>query len=146
MNAPELDGAAGLFEAQVFEALPVIDEAANRRLHDRLAQVDKIPLKRPVPLQIRHLRNGVSQTDTSHTRKPTATVITAPVPASCVRPAVAKNTIANRNTHPMTVIVILAALKCNGRYDRPLVSFELPAAKDVMLSGTALIRRPPGRD
>ena len=38
MNAPELDETAGLFEAQVFEALPVIDEAANARLHDRLAQ------------------------------------------------------------------------------------------------------------
>ena len=43
MNAPELDGmteqegAAGRFEAQIFGALPVSDEAANRRLHDRLA-------------------------------------------------------------------------------------------------------------
>jgi hypothetical protein len=114
--------------------------------HSPLAQVDKIPLKRPVPLQIRHLRNGVSQTDTSHTRKPTATVITAPVPASCVRPALAKNTIANRNTHPMTVIVIPAAGNCNGRYDRLVVSFEPSAFRAIMLSDTALTRRSPGWD
>lgn len=43
MNAPELDETAGRFEAQIFEAqvfgaLPVSDEAANARLHDRLAQ------------------------------------------------------------------------------------------------------------
>jgi methylated-DNA-[protein]-cysteine S-methyltransferase len=42
MSAPEFDepaeNAAALFSAQIFEALPVVDEAANERLHTRLAQ------------------------------------------------------------------------------------------------------------
>jgi hypothetical protein len=47
------------------------------------------------------LRNGVSQTDIIHTRKPMATVITAAAPAWCVRPSLATNAMINRNIHPM---------------------------------------------
>ena len=69
--------------------------------HCLCAQVDMNPVWRPVPLQVRHLRNGVSQTDTSHMMKPTTAVIPAPVPASCVCTVLPKNTAAKTKTHPM---------------------------------------------
>ena len=83
--------------------------------HCRCAQVDMNPVWRPVPLQVRHLRNGVSQTDPSHKTKPTTAVIIAPVPASCMRMARPKNTAPKTKTHPMQAMVSHAAAKCNGQ-------------------------------
>jgi len=90
--------------------------------HCLWAQVDKAPGKRPVPLQVRHLRNGVSQIDTSHMTKPATAVIIAPVSASCVRVALPKNTAAKIKIHPMPVMVPHAAGKRNRRPGR-IVSF-----------------------
>ena len=71
------------------------------------------PVWRPVPLQVRHLRNGVSQIDTSHMMKPTTAVITPPVAASCVRMALPKKTAAKTKTHPMSVMLPHAVGECN---------------------------------
>ena len=90
--------------------------------HCLCAQVDKAPGKRPVPLHVRHLRNGVSQIDTSHMTKPTTAVITAPVPASCVRAELPKNTAAKIKTHPMSVMVLHVAGKRNRQPGASLAS------------------------
>jgi hypothetical protein len=73
-------------------------------------------------LQVRHLRNGVSQTDTSHMMKPTTAVMTAPVPASCVRVALPKNTAAKTKTHPLPVMVPPAADNAIGNQTSPWLS------------------------
>jgi hypothetical protein len=90
--------------------------------HCLWAQVDIAPKRRPVPLQVRHLRNGVSQIDTSHMTKPTTAVIIAPVPASCVCAALPKNTAANIKTHPMSVMIPCAAEECNRQSGASLAS------------------------
>jgi hypothetical protein len=90
--------------------------------HCLWAHVDIAPKRRPVPLQVRHLRNGVSQIDTSHMTKPTTAVITAPVPASCVCATLPKNTAANIKTHPMSVMIPCAAEECNRQSGASLAS------------------------
>src|SRR5690348_12681421 len=113
--------------------------------HCRKAQVDRAPEKRPVPLQIRHLRNGVSETDTSHMTKPTATVMTAPVPGSCVPAVPRANITVNTTTHRMPVIVPPAPGKRNRQPSGHLVSFDASAGsgvKGIRLPDTALLIQP----
>jgi hypothetical protein len=85
-----------------------------------------VPKRRPVPPQVRHLRNGVSQIDTSHMTKPTTAVIIAPVPAACVSLVLAKNTAAKTKTHPMSVMIPWTAGECN---KQPGASLASPGAQ-----------------
>jgi hypothetical protein len=49
---------------------------------------------------VRHLRNGVSQTDTNHIKKAATAVITTPETVSCVRAMLTNNTTPKIRTHP----------------------------------------------